>query len=99
MKAYQSSFTRHSEGMWTEHRVWSLELNVDRVFSSFDTSRGFVEFSSLNRSSCLNRERYPLTSQLIQENKIPEFGIIPPSQSGEKNSRLTTPYRQSLPRL
>ena len=26
----------------------------------------------------VNRERYPLTSQLIQENKIPEFGALWP---------------------
>lgn len=42
----------------------------------------------------MNRERYPLTSQLIEENKIPEFGaqqydIIP-------HPILTRPFPDNL---
>jgi hypothetical protein len=47
------------------------------VSSSFVTFREFsVNTTQLSSSYTLTRERYPLTSQLITENKIPEFGKL-----------------------
>ena len=45
----------------------------------------------------LGSERYPLTSQLIQENKIPEFGVL--FACKVRISVALTPNRQSLLRF
>jgi hypothetical protein len=51
---------------------------TDKFYSSFVTSREFLHYR--NTAQTTNRllisERYPLTSQLIEENKIPEFGRL-----------------------
>ena len=60
--------------------VYTVFLYADPELCPTSFSDIFCElFANAHHLSCLIkfdcvRERYPLTSQLIQENKIPEFG-------------------------